>query len=1064
MNLNEIQERINKLLSFFVAEVKGATAMGRADINRVSEVVLIPLLSKVFGYPGLINLNQTEKVNHPAIDLGDPVARVAFQVTSTSNSTKVKETLAKFVSHELYRKYDRLIIYNLAEKQGSYSGEGFDDIIQGRFKFDKDRDIIDYSDVLKTVSFFQIGDALDVLRMLEANFSMGAFSFWDKSSLREVARPRRAADYSGKPSLAETALLEEANTFTGRAEMRDIFRAVLTEAEPASHVLNLFGMGGIGKTSIIKDFRRICIGDGVKHAYIDMSENDGISTVVARGAQLLSEQGIELSSYESCLARYSAIREKLTGELRQDGELLVLLKESLAQGGKVDLAPIPAGSILPASLSAIYRILDYEDAAFFIQPSGSLTEALVEDINRHLRHDRLVLFFDTYEVAGTWFDHWLYTSVVQKLASSALLVVAGRQPLSRIWDAGLVRRIKVDALSQDESAALLREHGVGDADLITAIVTWTGGIPLALVLSIELLQRSPDEVKSLAPVYESDVVETLVRILTRAADPTLKHALHVCAVLRFFNLDVLSFMMPGEDLGVLFDKIKRLDFVIHRVDRGWSIHDRVREYLNYELRASSPSAFKRLNAEAAEYFRQKEAESREYSTDWRAHVIERLLHVLSYDVDLGLAQVGELFQKVTNWWQYEFGQNLLEAVKSCEAGSPRISQSVRFLEGQLSYLQAHLTESLDTFRGLLALPDLEPNLRPAVILFLGRSLFYQGELTQALLTFEQASRAAELRHDTQNLAYARAFISLSQYRVGRFKSALAEATTALGIQQSIGDFHGQGRTFCTMGEIHLACGRTDVAGTYLHDSLAIQQRQHNDYEIGYTLRCLAKLSALRGELHQAESLLREALSCIRRVGNRYREAVTLSYLADTYLAGGSYTQAFETYEESSKIADRQQNYFELAYCLCGVVDTYLAAGLFEQLSASLDSGLSLCAGKSYKLSMGRLLVAQGLLYVIKGDVDRAGESCAQGLRAGLDHNPFSLDTLIARLLSGFTLHSVPGDIQGAVIEFILTYWDAEQLSPTEESFRREEQNTNRMLADQLQHPAQADMHRAVTLM
>src|ERR1044072_8000285 len=131
MNLNEIQGKINKLLSFFVTEVKGATAMGRVDINHVSEVVLVPLLSKVFDYPNLTNLN-TEQTNHPAVDLGDAVARGAFQVTSTSNSKKSKESVATFVSHKLYEKYDRLIIYNLAEKQSSYSGEGFENIIKGK--------------------------------------------------------------------------------------------------------------------------------------------------------------------------------------------------------------------------------------------------------------------------------------------------------------------------------------------------------------------------------------------------------------------------------------------------------------------------------------------------------------------------------------------------------------------------------------------------------------------------------------------------------------------------------------------------------------------------------------------------------------------------------------------------------------------------------------------------------------------------------------------------------------------------------------------------------------------
>lgn len=179
MNLNEIQERINKLLSFFVTEVKGATAMGRADINHVSEVVLVPLLSKVFDYPNLANLNYTEQANYPGVDLGDLVARVAFQVTSTSTSKKVKETLTKFVSHELYKEYGHLIIYNLAEKQASYLGEGFDEIIQGKFDFNKDKDIIDYRDVLTIVSSFQVDKALEILHLLEVNFSTGDFLLFD---------------------------------------------------------------------------------------------------------------------------------------------------------------------------------------------------------------------------------------------------------------------------------------------------------------------------------------------------------------------------------------------------------------------------------------------------------------------------------------------------------------------------------------------------------------------------------------------------------------------------------------------------------------------------------------------------------------------------------------------------------------------------------------------------------------------------------------------------------------------------------------------------------------------
>lgn len=174
MKLLQVQNRINELMSVFVAQVKGATAMGQTDINRVSETVLIPLFAEVYGYKNLKNLNYTEGPNYPGIDLGDEVARVAFQITSTANNEKVKDTLRKFADYELYKKYDRVIIYLLTEKQKSYSDAGYAAIIQGRFTFDADRDILDYRDVLGAVAEFQVERLLKIQNILEANFGEGS--------------------------------------------------------------------------------------------------------------------------------------------------------------------------------------------------------------------------------------------------------------------------------------------------------------------------------------------------------------------------------------------------------------------------------------------------------------------------------------------------------------------------------------------------------------------------------------------------------------------------------------------------------------------------------------------------------------------------------------------------------------------------------------------------------------------------------------------------------------------------------------------------------------------------
>ena len=171
MNLQKSQDRINELMSRFVAQVKGAKAMRRTDINRVSEDVLIPLFAEVYGHTDLRNLNVSEGPNFPAIDLGDEKTRTAYQITSRFRSEKIKDTIKKFVDHKLYEKFDRLVIYILTEKPKTYRGKGLDQIIQGKFAFAKDTDILDYQDLLKEISGFCLEKTYRIEKILQQHFA-----------------------------------------------------------------------------------------------------------------------------------------------------------------------------------------------------------------------------------------------------------------------------------------------------------------------------------------------------------------------------------------------------------------------------------------------------------------------------------------------------------------------------------------------------------------------------------------------------------------------------------------------------------------------------------------------------------------------------------------------------------------------------------------------------------------------------------------------------------------------------------------------------------------------------
>lgn len=102
-NLLHTRGRTTELLGIFAYQSKAYFASGHTDFNKVSEDVLVPFFRLLFNLPSLRNLNTEAKANFPVIDLADDNAKVAFQVTATSDSKKIKETLKAFVDKEMYQ-------------------------------------------------------------------------------------------------------------------------------------------------------------------------------------------------------------------------------------------------------------------------------------------------------------------------------------------------------------------------------------------------------------------------------------------------------------------------------------------------------------------------------------------------------------------------------------------------------------------------------------------------------------------------------------------------------------------------------------------------------------------------------------------------------------------------------------------------------------------------------------------------------------------------------------------------------------------------------------------------
>jgi len=155
-------------LAFSSESTARKNVIGLFDSNRIAQDFFAGLFKLVFDYSHLKELDKlNDIVNYPAIDLGDEIAKIAFQVTTKKDSEKVKDTIKKFISHKLYEKYDKLIIFIIGEKQNSYTTT-FD--TQSKFTFDKNADIWDDNFLIKEIDkITEISKLEEIKKFLEEN-------------------------------------------------------------------------------------------------------------------------------------------------------------------------------------------------------------------------------------------------------------------------------------------------------------------------------------------------------------------------------------------------------------------------------------------------------------------------------------------------------------------------------------------------------------------------------------------------------------------------------------------------------------------------------------------------------------------------------------------------------------------------------------------------------------------------------------------------------------------------------------------------------------------------------
>ncbi|BBI36626.1 LuxR C-terminal-related transcriptional regulator [Cohnella abietis] len=331
----------------------------------------------------------------------------------------------------------------------------------------------------------------------------------------------------------------ERHYLVGREIEIQYFLQQLTVGGQQGRMLNLYGTGGVGKSYLIDEFRRLTVNLGAIFLLMD-------------------SRGFSHTPQDFC------------------NQLLRMLgypKEKLHQ----------------------------------IADPQALLELCHDILRAKSMKQKLVLALDTFE-GMVDMEIWLREAFLPRLHPDILILIAGRFPLQGLWLSSpawrhWIHRMPIGDLDYSSVKQYLERSDISQESMIKQIWMKTRGHPLtlSLIVSTTMVQN----IQSLALVDGTEVFKHIVSIwLTEVPNEDLRELVETVAVLRHFNQEFLSYVLDRQVKTDLFQRLVGLSF-IRRVERGWILHDLMRDAIAYELRLRQPEHYDLLSKRCIMFYYNK---------------------------------------------------------------------------------------------------------------------------------------------------------------------------------------------------------------------------------------------------------------------------------------------------------------------------------------------------------------------------------------------------------------------------------------------------------------------------
>ncbi|MDX3593448.1 tetratricopeptide repeat protein [Streptomyces sp. ID03-2B] len=619
--------------------------------------------------------------------------------------------------------------------------------------------------------------------------------------------------------------------FVGREAELGLFRAnfALPPEDPRHRfVFHVRGNAGVGKTSLVREWRELAGEFGALTASVDESA-DSVPDVLAAIAAQFAEQGYPLKALDRLLDTYRRALHDMAGRLAADNEgsggdpspgALAAAQAGLIAAGAIPVVGALAGGIDPAVLArgagglrAVFggRARQQEEARLMAEPVRVLTPVFVAEIDRVADAvPWVVLFLDTYERTAPQLDRWLADLLTPgrygELPANLVLTLAGQRRLDPVhWgDRGrLVADVPLGPFTEEESRQLLYGRGVVAEPVVREVLRLSGGLPVL----VSTLAANPGA----AGEANATAVE---RFLAGESDPVRRAAALACALPRRFDEDLVAVAVPHGSHVVpgLYDWLLELPFVAEPYSGRSRYHAVVRAPMLRLQRTGSPRRWKAAHDRLAEAFAARRDAAAEgldperlwASQPWRRAALDVLYHrlcarprtALPEALRAGIALCDQRPSRARYW-----ARTLMEAGEDADDAVLR-----EWGRDLLAAVTDHGPRPTAALGLLLTRAELTDRDRAAALVARAWDRFRAGELDAAL---SDHGRAVAVDPRSERAHQGRAVILRS---LGRYEEALADLDRAEEIAPAWAwAVRERGETYRRMGRLEEALTVLDRA-------------------------------------------------------------------------------------------------------------------------------------------------------------------------------------------------------------------------------------------------------------